>query len=109
MPEGVDVKVQKRCFACHEAKDLDHFYKILSGHSGRCKPCYIVNQKKYTKKNVTSSYVRKGTGFKRLPQEVREGFLKMLGDGHTTKHACDKYNLNTRTVFNWKRTGQLVV
>ena len=99
----------KVCISCSEAKTHEHFYKILSGYTGRCRPCYIQNQKKYAKKPTPGSYVRKGTGFKRLPKEVREGFLKMLGEGCTATAACAKYNLNTRTVFNWKRTGQLVL
>lgn len=103
----MDYVTLKKCITCQEEMALESFYKTPSGRSGRCRSCYIDNQKRYAKPNTARPYVKKGTGFKRLPQEVQDGFKKMLGDGATLTDACNHFNLNTRTVFNWRKSGQL--
>ena len=95
----------KKCLMCEEVKFLDiDYYKAGSSWQKYCKVCHNKKRKEY--KN-NSKYIKRKTGFLKLPQEIQEKIKYDMYVRVSMKDICIIYNLNYITFCRWKKKGQI--
>jgi hypothetical protein len=96
----------KTCPDCEETKEkcTENFYRAGKSWQRRCKPCHNANRKQY---RVKSTYVKKGTGFSKLPQETQEAIKLSISNKSTYKKIAQEHGIKYSTLCMWKRTGKL--
>jgi len=105
-----DIKM-KTCKVCKMEKELTkNFYKNRKSYSPLCKICYTKRSSKRLKDKPV--YVKKGSGFNKLPLELKKQIIQDIKDGLNCskiyKKHNEKYNqLKYKTLTAWKRNGTI--
>lgn len=101
----------KFCAGCNKIKSLhDNFYKAGKvSYQKHCKTCHNVKRREYIKNNP---YLLKGSGYKRLPKEIRDKieydrYIKINFKNIYKKHKDEYPKLNYQTLLRWHRQGQI--
>jgi hypothetical protein len=102
---------EKKCPGCETVKELKGgYYKAgVKAYQSLCKCCHNKTRKNYKK----NTYHKKGSGFKRLPEDLQN---KIRHDVHIKIHCTNIYKrykeeypkLKYQTFLRWKRTGQIL-
>ena len=97
----------KLCRMCDIVKPLEEgYYKAGSkGFQKYCRPCHNQVRKQWT---VKSSYVKKGSGFKRLPDDIQQSILKDIEDNVKYAVISRKYDINYITLMSWRKRNLIV-
>lgn len=101
----------KLCVKCNEVKPLEGgFYKAGNrSYQKHCKTCHNIIRKEYQSK---TPYISKGTGFKRLPEELRkkieyDKYVKINFKNIYQKYKDEYPKLKYQTLLRWNRLGQI--
>ena len=101
----------KLCKQCQEVKPLDGgFYKAGNrSYQKYCKVCHNIKRKGYTSKKV---YIAKGTGYKRLPEDLKkkieyDRYVKVNFKEIFNKYKDEHPKLTYQTLLRWYRLGQI--
>ena len=54
---------------------------------------------------IKSSYVKKGTGFSKLTEEIQKHILQDIETHMTYKDVAQKHNINYKSLLYWKSKG----
>lgn len=95
----------RKCRSCKEEKDLETgFYCTGKGRFAYiCKQCTRERSKEHGKK----VYVKKKTGFNKLPESEQRGIVKMLNDGVNANKVALKFRINYATLKYWINNDQI--
>ena len=102
---------ERKCITCHETKLLQEcFYKSGSGYRKYCKSCHNIKRKNYKCSNI--EYVKRPTGFDKLPVELRNKIAKDVHENLNVRAIHAKYHvehakLNYQVLLRWKRQGKI--
>ena len=98
----------KLCRKCNILKPLEEgYYKAGSkGYQKYCKPCHNKNRTSWT---VKSSYVKKGSGFQRLSDQIQQNILKDIEDKVSYSEISRRYDINYLTLMYWKKQKRIVI
>ena len=107
MQEITNNKKMKMCKMCNIEKSLEEgFYKAGSrGFQKYCRPCH---NKERLKWDIKSSYIKIGSGFKRLPEEIQQNILKDIEDDIKYAVISRKYDINYITLMSWKKKNLIL-
>ena len=99
----------KFCVDCRMTLPITQYYKINKSHHKLCKKCHNLTRSKY---KSTSSYKRKGTGFKKLPIDVQELIITDIENKLEVTKICSKLNeqgieIKYATLAYWKRNNKI--
>ena len=108
----------KKCKECCEIKKLSEFYRAGNErrwYQSRCKPCHILNRKKYKSKAVPWSeyklkyykYEKKGSGFDRLPEDVKHKLIYMKQNGYSHKEIACACGIKYQTYYKWVKNNKI--
>ncbi len=102
---------EKKCPACETVKELKGgYYKAgAKAYQSLCKCCHNKSRKNFKK----NKYQKKGTGFKRLPEELQNIIRKDVHDGIFCTNIYNRYKeeypqLKYQTLLRWKKAGQIL-
>ena len=101
----------KTCKVCKiEYELLKNFYKNRNSYSPLCKACYKKRSSIHEKKKPR--YVKTGSGFNKLPLELKKKIIQDIKDGVNCSKIHKKYNekysqLKYKTLTSWKRNGTI--
>ena len=96
----------KMCKMCNIEKPLEEgFYRAGRGWQTFCRPCH---NKERLKWGIKSTYVKKGTGFSRLPDDIRANILKDIEDKLSYCKISKKYEIKYSTLLDWKGKNIIV-
>ena len=97
----------KKCIKCNIEKSLQEgFYRAGSKENKKyCRPCH---NKERLKWDIKYTYVKKGTGFSRLPEDIRANILKDIEDKLSYSKISKKYEIKYRTLLDWKGKNIIV-
>ena len=102
----------KWCKGCSDYIELSKFYHIYSNiHSTLCK----THNNKLRNENKLLSLLNhpkpkkeKTTGFKKLPENIRNSIIADLKNKHSLMRISKDYNLKYPTLIKWNSEKQLV-
>lgn len=96
----------KLCKNCNIVKPIEkEFYKAGKSYQKYCKICH--NKKRNTYKN-TSNYVKKGTGFNRLDEDLRNKIIYDIYVKTNFREIAKKYDgIKYQTLLIWNRKNQI--
>ena len=103
---SIEVKT-KHCVSCDTIKPVSEYYMSRKWLQKRCKPCHNAIRKTYIQ---TSTYVKKKTGFCKLPDNVRIDILedfKNIDSMAIYKKYGTENKFSYTTLRKWVKTGQL--
>ena len=105
--ENENNKKMKLCIKCNIEKDLhEGFYKAGSKSFQKyCKPCHNKSRLNW---HLKSSYVKIGSGFQRLPEEIRQNILKDIEDNVKYAVIARKYDINYITLMSWRKKNLIL-
>jgi hypothetical protein len=102
----MEIKNLKKCKGCGEVKDkATCFYRAGPSYQSRCKPCHIAIRRTY--KQTPKVYVRKPTGYARLPPETQQLILEMYRKREKWKTIALKTGVKYATLLKWKRENKI--
>jgi hypothetical protein len=95
----------KLCRKCNILKPLEEgYYKAGLGWQKYCRPCH---NRLRTRWVVKSSYVKKGSGFQRLSDQIQQNILKDIEDKVSYSEISRKYDINYITLMYWKKKNRI--
>ena len=104
----------KLCPDCNDVKDLiSCFYQVSkNGYTKRCKHCHNKNRQNYRIKPQPYTYIKKRTGFNRLPNKLQDMIRYDIYVKLNLKTIYEKYKdeypiLKYQTLTRWNREGRI--
>lgn len=96
----------KLCRKCNVVKELEtDYYRAGKNWQKYCKICHNKDRPKY--KPAKYKYVRKGTGFCRVPKEIQEKIIYDFYVKISGREIAETYGLKQATLLGWRRKGQI--
>ena len=101
--------MNKNCKQCKQQKDISNFYKSYNNiYASLCKKCHNSKRADNYRLNPETRKPLKGTGFKKLNEDIRIEILSDISKGIKFKEISKKNNVNYCSLLRWKNQGQLV-
>jgi hypothetical protein len=100
----------KTCIQCCEEKSKSEFWCAVKGTTrvvSRCKPCHVLNRRRYKYNRPSKPRVKKVRGFAGLPEDVRAGVLEMMGEGAKKNAIAAKYDIPYPSFCYWCKKGRV--